>query len=611
MYSGAVTVQSGTQTEDVKVFLRILGPSRSSVRVRPKALHFTATPGAGGTVSPASLPVSIESDAAGLTFSATKSTVGGDWLSITPTSGPVPGAITASIVAAVATALAPGVYTGKIEVTVSGAAQEVHTVHVTLKVFGPGDTARLHVEPAALSFVGSQGGANPAAKSVRLRPEGAASIAWTASVSVASPPAGNWLSVSPTSGTATAGGSSTADVSAAIGTLAQGNYSGTVTFTPTTPAGLSPVQVRVRLIVRRAGAGPSGLSFAKFSASEAAVAPGNLIAFFTEPADGFISQVDAPPNLGVTVLDSEGAPVSGARVVVQSSNGEPDLTLEDVGGGQYEGVFRALFSGPVVLTGSAELGGQAAPAFGVLGDLESGRVPPTVIFQNGAVSAASFSPGPAPLAPGSLVSLFGWSVAANSAAASALPLPESLGGVRVTVGGIPARLHSVSSERDQINFQVPFGLNGQAQAEIVVNNSGVLSQPETVFLGVTPALFTVSADGTGAAAAQHNSDSSAVTSSNPASAGEIIRLYATGLGAVQPSVDDGAAPTGLSTTVGAVTVTIGGQPAAVEFAGAAPNFAGVYQINARVPDGLSAGDAAVVVSVDGTPATGQATLAVR
>ena len=126
-----------------------------------------------------------------------------------------------------------------------------------------------------------------------------------------------------------------------------------------------------------------------------------------------------------------------------------------------------------------------------------------------------------------------------------------------------------------------------------------------------PALFTLSADGTGPAAAQHNSDSSAVTSSHRAAPGEIIRLYATGLGAVQPPVESGAAPEGLSTAVGTVTVTIGGRPAGVVFAGLAPNFAGVYQINASVPDGVPAGDAAVVISVDGTPSTGQATLAVQ
>ena len=271
----------------------------------------------------------------------------------------------------------------------------------------------------------------------------------------------------------------------------------------------------------------------------------------------------------------------------------------------------------VVLTGSADIASQtdtqtapqASITFGVYGDMESASGPPTVIFQHGAVSAASFASGPVPLAPGSIVSLFGLNVGTSTAIAAGLPLPATLGGVRVTIGGVAARLFSISE--GQINLQIPVELDGQSQADVVVNNNGVLSQPETISLGVAPALFTFSQNGVGPAAAQRDSDSSSVTASNPAVAGEVIRLYATGLGAVTPPVANGEAPTGLSRTVGTVTVTIGGTPAEVLFAGLAPNFAGFYQINARVPAGVPAGTTAVVISVDGTPATGQATLAVR
>ncbi len=618
MYSGKVTVTSGGQEENVRVFLRILGPDRSAVRVRPRALRFTATPGAGGSVSPASLPVSIESNATGLTFTAAATTAsGGTWLRIAPNSGAVPGEITASVVASVATALAPGVYTGQIEVTIAGAFQEVHTIHVTLKVFGPDDTPRLRVEPAAVAFVGSQGGAAPAAKSVRLRSEGAAGIDWTATVNVE---IGSWLGLSALSGTANATGSSTVEVSGNIGNLPRGVYRGTITFTPTSPAGIPPVELRVRLIVRRPGTGqPSSLSLRAASghalgASPAAVAAGELIAFFTEPADAFISEVDAPPNLGVTVLDSEGTPVVGARVVVRSSNGEPDVTLADVGGGRYEGIFRALSSGLVVLTASAEIGGQTAPTFGVYGDMEAAARPPAAVFQDGAVSAASFSSGPVPLAPGSIASLFGLNVTNGAAFAAGLPLPAVLGGVRVTIGGIPARLFSVSAgenQINQINLQIPVELDGQAQADVVVNNNSVLSQPQTIALGSAPALFTFSQTGVGPAVALRDADSSVLSAGNPAAPGEVIRLYATGLGAVAPPVANGEAPTGHSRTVGTVTVTIGGRLAEVLFAGLAPQSVGLYQIHARVPDDLPRGNAVVVISVEGIPATGQATLAIR
>lgn len=79
----------------------------------------------------------------------------------------------------------------------------------------------------------------------------------------------------------------------------------------------------------------------------------------------------------------------------------------------------------------------------------------------------------------------------------------------------------------------------------------------------------------------------------PAAAGDGIVIYCTGLGQVSPAVNAGvpvpASP--LSQTTNAVTVTIGGHPAPVSFAGLAPGFTGLYQVNATVPSGLTPNDA--------------------
>src|ERR1019366_8224301 len=100
--------------------------------------------------------------------------------------------------------------------------------------------------------------------------------------------------------------------------------------------------------------------------------------------------VAGPPDISVTVLNSTGAPVTGASVTVSSSNGEPDLVLDDIGGGQYEGPFRALSGGSLVLTGTAVLNAQSAPGIAVSGDMQSSADSPAVIGQGGIVSNASY-----------------------------------------------------------------------------------------------------------------------------------------------------------------------------------------------------------------------------
>jgi uncharacterized protein (TIGR03437 family) len=364
------------------------------------------------------------------------------------------------------------------------------------------------------------------------------------------------------------------------------------------------------LIVAAADAGKTGLTISD-NTSGAVVASGDLVAFFTSPPDGFITDLAEPPDVQVIVLDSAGAAVEGATVTVSSSNGEPDLVLDDLGGGQYEGAFRALDSGSLTMSGAAQFGDQASPAFGISGDVEASADRPAVIFQGGAVSAASFAASPSPLAPGSLVSLFGQDMAGDGGFSSSIPLSPNLGGVSVTIGGFTAPLLAADPNSQQINLQVPFELDGQAQAEIVVNNNGVLSQPETIQIASAPALFTFSNTGTGPGAFLHGNGFAAITADNPATAGEVIVLYATGLGAVTPVVATGDATSGQSNVTGNPGVTIGGLPAQVQFAGLAPGFVGLYQINVVVPAGLGSGNALVVLSVDGTPATGQATVALR
>jgi uncharacterized protein (TIGR03437 family) len=388
-----------------------------------------------------------------------------------------------------------------------------------------------------------------------------------------------------------------------------------VVVTPAAASGAPPVQVHVTLVVARAGSESVLSAHAVSGRAEAAGGP--LVAVFTSPSGDFISQEDLPLNISVTVLDSAGDPVLGAQVLVRSSNTEPDLVLTEAGNGEYFGTFRALSAGPLSLTAEARLDTagvvQTSPSVMVSGDMESAQTARTVIFQDGAVSAASFAPSPTPIAPGSLLSLFGLEIAgAGGFASGSGNLPASLGGVSVTIGGFAAPLISATAgdTGDQINLQVPFELDGVAQADVVVNNNGAIGAPETIYFGLAPAIFTRDLSGAGAGAVLH-SDFSAVDSARPAAAGETVLVYCTGLGPLKSALASGARPGAANEARAAISVSIGGQTAAVSYAGAAPGFAGLYQVNVVVPAGLAAGDQLVVITAGGTPATGRATISVR
>jgi uncharacterized protein (TIGR03437 family) len=97
-------------------------------------------------------------------------------------------------------------------------------------------------------------------------------------------------------------------------------------------------------------------------------------------------------------------------------------------------------------------------------------------------------------------------------------------------------------------------------------------------------------NGTGAAEAGY-------TTSAAIAPGAILALYGTGFGPTSSPLNTGAVFTGAYETTNTVTVTIGGVPADVLFAGLVG--AGLYQINIRVPVSLPDGDQPVMAAVGG------------
>src|ERR1039458_1885378 len=228
--------------------------------------------------------------------------------------------------------------------------------------------------------------------------------------------------------------------------------------------------------------------------------------------------------------------------------------------------------------------------------------PPTVtgtgVYLNpqGIVNAASWAPFTAGIAPGELLTLFNGSNLAADTVVSGIPFLTSLDHVQVSIGGLPAPIYYVSPT--QVSVIVPYAVAGPV-ALVQVTNNGVLSNAVPVFVNQTaPGVFTQTANGLSYGATEHV-DGSIVTAANPAKIGETVAVFVTGLGAVTPTIADGApGPTDTlsEVTPGSVTAAIGGVAATVTFAGLAPQLSGLYQIDITVPAGLTAGDNHLYIS---------------
>src|ERR1700733_4388400 len=195
---------------------------------------------------------------------------------------------------------------------------------------------------------------------------------------------------------------------------------------------------------------------------------------------------------------------------------------------------------------------------------------PTVL-DGGVLNGASFAKGQ-PVSPGGLVSIFGTGLVSKLATADTIPLSNSLGGVSVTFSDLPpasllAVIPGVAGQSDdQINVQVPWQIgSGTGIVNVMVTTPNGTSAPVAVnFAPSMPGIFSLAAGGQLYAIAVNSSDSSlawpqglASSGSHPAKAGDVLIIYATGLGAVDHTPVDGGTPSELSTTVAAPTVLFG------------------------------------------------------
>ena len=233
----------------------------------------------------------------------------------------------------------------------------------------------------------------------------------------------------------------------------------------------------------------------------------------------------------------------------------------------------------------------------------------------GIVNAANFAPATNPVAPLEIVSLFGSNMATGPAEASGYPLPTNLLGTQVLINGTPAPLLYVRP--DNIAVVVPAAIHPDPGfpddapwATFQVVNNDTKSNSATVRAAfASPGIFTALSNGTGEAAMLHT-DYSLVDASNPAVAGETVLIFLTGLGLVTPAVPDGAAASAnpVSKTQSPVYVLIDNQMATVSFAGLAPGYAGLYQVNVVVPKTPDSGEVPLDIDVQNVAFSSQSTI---
>lgn len=222
--------------------------------------------------------------------------------------------------------------------------------------------------------------------------------------------------------------------------------------------------------------------------------------------------------------------------------------------------------------------------------------------------ADAASEGTGPVLPGKIVVIYGTGLG-PSAISVAAPANGAFGtqlaGTSVSVNGVPAPL--IYTLAGQVSAIVPYETTGSA-AQVTVSYQGLSSTFTVPVAAAAPSLFTLSGAGFGQAAAVNNADYSVNTAANPVTIGGYIQLFVTGEGQTAPAGMDGglaALMLPLPAPVLPVQATVGGLPATVVYAGAAPGaVAGLMQVDVPIPAGVQPGSQVPVVVQVGTAASG-------
>ena len=290
-----------------------------------------------------------------------------------------------------------------------------------------------------------------------------------------------------------------------------------------------------------------------------------------------------------------GGTLSVSSVEVETASGGDWLSVEDGVDGPGGIAFRINAAigalDPGLYMGTARFNTNAANSpLAVPVEFELHASGPPEVFYKGVVNAAGFEKVPG-IAAGTLVSLFGTQLAPSVEGATSIPLPTELVSTSVKVNGIDAPLIFVSS--GQINFQVPFEVGEGSGLVQVVREGQAGNTVSATVLNRSPGIFRfgIGEYGVIVNASQGNFPLPPAVAppglnAAPARPGDVLVIYATGLGPVTPEVRTGEAAASaepLNRSVDIPGVQFSLSPFGLEstpfFAGMTPGFVGLFQIN--------------------------------
>jgi uncharacterized protein (TIGR03437 family) len=601
-YTGTVTISSSTtgasQTVNVTMTVSSLN---QAIQLSHVGLSFIAVSGAG-PVPPSTFAVSNIGRGA-MNFTVAASTLsGGPWLSATPssgtaTAGSAPSSVTVTVNQGT---LAPGFYFGQVRIDAPGAANTPHLATVALHVLASTADPGPVISPTEVVIKAVAGAAPPGATEIALYNVSASPQTFVSSLVSATP--GDNFALLPDHATLNVNQPTPIVIQPLTSTLAPGVYNAQLTF-QFSDGNVS--RIGLRTIITAVPPATTSSNSDAVPHGTAGCTPSQLVPAVTVLGQSFNVPAAWPVALDTVVTDDCGNAVNAGNVTASFSNGDPPLSLQSSGqsGGWSTTWVSGNTSGPVTVTvTAADPGGTLTGTRELTGAL--GQLSPAPVVA-AAVNSASFVQN-TPLAPGSIISLGGANLSNGNASAAAVPLGFTLAGASVYMSSYELPMYFAST--GLINAVAPEAISVNTSHQIVVMLGNALSVPIPVDVGpANPAIFTypVNGDPPTQGAIVKAANYVVAQPSTPVSAGDLLAIFCTGLGATSPSVADGAgAPyTPLANTVATPTVTIGGLPAPVGFSGLTPGSVGLYQINVNVPAGVTPGNQVpVVVSLLGQTA---------